>query len=431
MSNELCSSADEALAYVESVPPRQGESMVGVPFEARDLVRVGFVGVGGRGYGQLREVLAVDGVQVTAISDLSEAALARAGQAVIDKGQPAPALDADWRRLCERDDVDIVYVCTSWDSHVPIAVEAMECGKHAAIEVPAAVTLAECWQMVDTSERTRKHCVILENCCYCYAEMLVLNMVREGLFGTLTHGEAAYIHDLRDCLLSDRGEGLWRRFPHIDRNGNHYPTHGLGPIAWYMNINRGDRFTRLVSMSSRPAALAERRDATLPADSPKRAEVYTCGDMNVSLLQTSLGRTVVLQHDVVTPRPYSRINLIQGSKGAFVDYPPRFFFDDVPGHDWEPIDRFKAEYEHPLWREQGELARQLGGHGGMDFIMNYRLLQLYRQGRVPDIDVYDAAAWSAPGALSEISVAWGNMPLPFPDFTRGNWQQPDTRALRY
>jgi len=150
--------------------------------------------------------------------------------------------------------------------------------------------------------------------------------------------------------------------------------------------------------------------------------------MNTSLLQTSLGRTVMLQHDVVTPRPYSRINLIQGSKGAFVDYPPRFFFDAEPGHDWESIERFKAEYEHPLWREQGELARQLGGHGGMDFIMNYRLLQLYRQGRAPDIDVYDAAAWSAPSALSEISVAWGNLPVSFPDFTRGNWQQPDTRA---
>jgi len=428
--NEIGKSAEEALAYVQRVPPRQGKSMLGVPFEKRDLVRIGFIGVGGRGFGQLGEMLAVEGAQVTVISDASAAHTLRAKERVEKAGQPTPAVEMDWRKLCERDDVDMVYICSPWDLHVPMGVQAMECGKHAALEVPAATTLADCWRMVDVSERTRKHCVILENCCYEYAEMLVLNLIREGKFGTITHGEAAYIHDLRATLLADDGEGLWRREPHKMRNGNLYPTHGLGPVAWYMNIHRGDRFTRLVAMSSLSASLAEHRDATLPADSSKRKETYPCGDMNTSLIQSAKGRTIMLQHDVVTPRPYSRINLIQGTKGAFCDYPPRIFFDGQ-GHEWKPLDEtLKAEYEHPIWKQQGELARKLGGHGGMDFIMNYRLIQLYRQGLPPDIDVYDAAAWSAPGPLSDISVAWNNLPLPFPDFTRGNWQAPDHRAQR-
>jgi hypothetical protein len=189
-----------------------------------------------------------------------------------------------------------------------------------------------------------------------------------------------------------------------------------------MDIHRGDRFTRLVSMSSLSASLAEYRDAHLPSDSPKRAEVYLCGDMNTSLLQTALGRTIVLQHDVVTPRPYSRNNLIAGTRGAFCDYPPRIFLDGMQEHDWIPLDTFKAEYEPSLWKEQGRLARKLGGHGGMDFLMNYRLIECMRAGRAPEMDVYDAAAWSAPGPLSDISVAWGNMALVFPDFTRGNWK---------
>jgi predicted dehydrogenase len=419
--SEIGRSAEEALAYVRAIPAAQGATMMGVPFEPRDLVRVGFIGVGGRGAGQLHEVLAVEGAQVTAISDAVEAHARRARERVERAGQPTPAVEADWRRLCERNDVDLVYICSPWDLHVPHAVRAMECGKHAAVEVPAATTLADCWRLVDTSERTRRHCILLENCCYEYAEMMVLNMIRAGLLGTITHGEAAYIHDLRSLLLADEGEGLWRRGPHQTRNGNLYPTHGLGPVARYLDVHRGDRFARLVSMSSLSASLAEYRDAQLPPESPKRAETYTCGDMNISLIRTARGRTVVLQHDVVTPRPYSRINLIQGTRGTFCDYPPRLFLDHR-GHDWVPIDEFREQYEHPLWKEQGELARRSGGHGGMDFIMNYRLIQLYRRGLPPDIDVYDAAAWSAPGPLSDLSVAWDNLPLPFPDFTRGRWQ---------
>ncbi len=414
--------AEEALSLVWATPPRQGESMLGVPFEKRDAVRFGFVGLGGRGFGQIREMLAVEGAVVTAVSDIVPAHTERARARVVEAGQLSPAVEPDWGHLCEREDVDVVYICSPWDLHVPQAVRAMECGKHVAVEVPAATTLADCWRLIDTSERTRRHCVILENCCYGSSELLVLNMIRAGRLGTITHAEAAYIHDLRDMLLGDAGEGLWRREPHMTRNANLYPTHGLGPVARYMDIHRGDRFSRIVSMSSLSAALGERRDATLAPDNPKRKETYVCGDMNSSLIQTALGRTVLLQHDVVTPRPYTRLNLVAGTKGTFADYPPRIFVDGQPKHEWQPLDEFKAEYEHPLWKEHGESARKLGGHGGMDFIMNYRLVQCIREGLPPEMDVYDAAAWSAPGPLSEISVAWGNVPLPFPDFTRGRWK---------
>lgn len=393
-----------------------------VPFARHESVRVGFIGVGGRGQGLLHNALGVEGVQVVAIADAWEPSREGAVKRVIEAGQHPPRTFADYEDLCAQDDIDLVVIGSRWDDHVPQAVAAMESGKHAAVEVPAATTLADCWKLVETSERTRKHCVILENCCYGWSEMLVLNLVKAGVLGELTHGEAAYIHDLRSLLLADHSEGLWRREPHKTRDANHYPTHGLGPVARYLDIHRGDRFTRLVSMSSQPASLKAWGAANLPEDSPKRSETYVAGDMNSSLLQTAQGRTVLLQHDVVTPRPYSRLNLIQGTKGTFADYPPRIFVDGKSEHhDWQSLDDYK-EFEDPLWTNVGELARKLGGHGGMDFLMLYDLIQSMRDGAPPRIDVYDAAVWSAPYALSESSIAGGNVPVEFPDFTRGHWQ---------
>jgi len=302
---------------------------------------------------------------------------------------------------------------------VPHAIAAMEAGIHVAVEVPAATTLDDCWRLVDTSERTRRHCILLENCCYGWQEMLALNLIRAGVLGVVTHAEAGYVHDLRDILFENASEGLWRRDPHRTRDGNHYPTHGLGPVAAYLDIHRGDRFTRLVSMSSQSASLADWRDRNVPGDDPRRAETYVCGDMNSSLLQTARGRTVLLQHDVVTPRPYTRLNLVQGTRGAIADYPPRIHVDGrTAGHDWEPLEAYK-EFEDPLWTRAGTSAQ--GGHGGMDYLMLLDLVETLRRGGVPRIDVYDAAAWSAPFELSERSVASGNLPVDFPDFTRGRW----------
>jgi hypothetical protein len=416
-----------------AIPPLESDSadrMIGVPFTPRTVARVGLIGVGGRGRSLLRDLLAIEGVQVTALCDLVPAHAARGVAMVKEAGQDtAPAVfdgsDSIWEQLVARDDIDIVYIATPWNWHVPMAVGAMRQGKHAAVEVPAATTVDDCWTLVKVSEKTRRHCIMLENCCYGYNELLVLNLVKAGKLGRLTHGECAYIHDLRELLLSDEGEGLWRRYPHLQLDGNLYPTHGLGPVANYLGINRGDRFEFLVSMSSLEAGLTEYRDEHLSAADPKRQERYRTGDMNTSLIKTALGRTVMLQHDVVSPRPYSRINMISGTRGIFADYPARIMIEGQPeGDAWAGLDGYKEAFESPLWKRMGEIARKLGGHGGMDFIMNYRLMQCLREGLVPDMDVYDAATWSAPGPLSVASVKKGSKPVDVPDFTRGEWRTP-------
>ena len=419
IANEILSEKLQAVT-----PKTANATMIGVRFETRERVRLGIIGVGGRGSSLLRDLLAVEGVEVKAICDLVPEKVEHAQKAVTDAGQPKPAGfskgEQDFKNLNQLD-LDIVYIATPWNWHVPMAVDTMKNGKHAAVEVPVATTLQECWDLVNTSEATRKHCVILENCCYGSSEMMVLGMVRDGFFGEITHGEAAYLHDLRRIVTANEGEGLWRRVPHMQRNGNLYPTHGLGPVAHYMDIHRGDRFDYMVSVSSAEASLSAFVKANFPDGDPKRAEKYICGDMNTSIIRTVKGRTILLQHDVVNPRPYSRLNMIQGTKGLFADYPPRVFVDGQKDEDWQKIDEFKEKYEHPLWKSNGEMARKTGGHGGMDYIMNFRLMDCLKRGLPPDNDVYDAAAWSAPTPLSETSVAQNGASQKFPDFTRDKW----------
>jgi predicted dehydrogenase len=389
--------------------------MHGVSFEPRQVVRLGMIGTGGRGQGLLKEVLACNGaddvhVEITALADISPLSLEQAVQRVRQAGHREPATfssTSGWQKLLELD-LDIVYIATPWDSHAAYAAAAMQTGKHVAVEVPAATTLEECWQLVETSESTRRHCVMLENCCYDYWETLVKRMVDAGLLGTVVHAECAYIHDLRSMLLEDTSEGLWRRESQMTRNGNLYPTHGLGPVAQCLGIGDEDRFETLVSMSSRAAGMADYTARFTPESSPKRSEQYICGDMNTSLIRTKLGRTIVLQHSTVLPRPYDRNFLISGTKGTFRDYPPRLYIDgEGAAEEWLPLEPYRQQWEDPLWQRLGELARQRGGHGGMDFIMNYRLLQTLCEGQPPDSDVYDAADWSAPGPLSELSVVGG------------------------
>ena len=437
--------AGAAQAPPPAPPGPPGGTMIGVAFERRDKVRLGLVGCGGRGTSLLHDLLGIDGVEVKAVCDVVPEKVAKAQAAVVKAGQKPPdgyaKGDHDFENLCRRGDLDLVYVATPWSWHVPMAVAAMENGVHAGVEVPCAVTLEECWRLVDVSERTRRHCVILENCCYGWSERLVLNLVRAGMLGELTHAECAYIHDLRSLLFENRGEGLWRRFDHLKRNGNLYPTHGLGPVAQYLGVHRGDRFARLVSMSSPSLGLQAYRDRALPEGDPRRQETYACGDVNTSLLQTAKGRTVLLQHDVVSPRPYSRINMISGTLGTFADYPPRIFFDAASqlapprkkgeDEDWLPVEQnpkkrkaggIEDRYEDALWKKLAKVASK-SGHGGMDYVMSWRLVECLREGLPPDMDVYDAAAWSAPAALSELSVARGGAPVEFPDFTRGRWAE--------
>jgi hypothetical protein len=417
---------------VEAEPAQRNVSrnatMVGVKFEPRDVVRLGIIGVGLRGTEVLREFLAVDKVVVNAVCDVVKDKCVRAAQLIEKAGQKTPGIYADgerdFERLAARDDLDFIYIATPWEWHVPQVLAALKNGKHVGTEVPAAYTLEDCWNIVNASEAARRHCLIMENCCYDDSETMVLNMIRAGLLGDLVHGECAYNHDLREILFEDKDEGLWRRRHHTLRDSNLYPTHGLGPMAQYMDINRGDRFDHIVSMSSTHLGLEAYRKDHVPAGNPKWKEVYKTGDYNTSIIKTARGRTIMLQHNVSTPRPYDRINLIQGTKGIFRDYPPRIFIEGQEGgHGWTTLDQYKDKYESSLWKKQGEMARKLGGHGGMDYLMCYRLVQCLREGLEPDIDVYDAAAWSVPGPLSQLSVARGSMPVKFPDFTRGHWQR--------
>ncbi len=408
-------------------PVAAGKSMVGVPFEKHEKVRLGVIGVGGRGTGVLSNFLGVPGVEVKAVCDVVASKTAHAANMVEKAGQPRPTEyhngDHDFENLCKRDDLDLIYVATPWIWHDRMALSALEHGHHVGVEVPVARTLEECWQIVNASEKSGKHCMIFENCCYGETELMVLRMVKAGLLGELTHGSGAYNHDLRELLFEDAGEGLWRRFEHLDRNGNLYPTHGLGPVANYLDCNRGDRFDYLVSMSSPSVGLQSWRAEHLKADDPKMKEVYHCGDQNNSLIKTAKGKMITVEHNVSQPHPYDRINLIAGTKGIFRDYPARLYIDgQKEGEQFVGLDAYKADYEHPLWSKNGELARKSGGHGGMDYIMVWRVIQCMMEGLPPDLDVYDAAAWSAPGPLSEISVAKGSAPVKFPDFTRGNWK---------
>ena len=413
-------------------PPRLpgATTMLGVPFAPHRQVRIAIVGTGLRGTSVLREFLAVGGVQITALADIVPEKAARAARMVTDAGQPQPALYTDgetaFEQLVQRDDIDLVYTATPWSWHVPVCLAAMNAGKHAATEVPAADSVEDCWALVQTSERTRRHCLMMENVCYDFNEMLVDRMVKEGVFGDILYAEAAYIHDLRSILFEDRDEGLWRRTPHTNRDGNFYPTHGLGPVAWYLDIHGGDRFDYLVSMSTPEAGLTAWREEHVPRDSAKWEESYRAGDINTSLVKTVRGRTIVLQHNVTLPTPYDRLNSIRGTRGVFKDYPPRYYLDGQEGgHRFKPIDDgVKARYTHPLWQRVGDIARAKGGHGGMDFIMAYRLVETMREGLPPDFDVYDAAAWSVPWPLSEASLALSSAPVRFPDFTRGAWDGP-------
>ncbi len=400
--------------------------MVGFSVPPIENVRIGFVGVGGMGSAHVRNLLKIKGCQITAVCDIVPEKVERVQQWVQEAGFPKPngysRGDWDFKRLCETEDLDLVYTATPWRWHTPVLLEAMKNGKHGATEVNAAFNVDDCWKLVETAEKTQRHCVLMENCCYDRAEMQILNMVKQGLFGELLHGECGYLHDLRGVKFSKDGEGLWRREHAKTRDGNLYPTHGLGPVAQCMNINRGDVFTRLVSMSSPSRGLQLWQEEKLPEDDPRRKETYVLGDVNTCLIKTERGQTVRVMYNVTLPRPYSRINMLQGTRGLVRGWPDGIYIEGrTKGHEFEPLDAYYEEFDHPLWKAMEERAKG-AGHGGMDFIEDYRLIACLRAGQPTDMDVYDAAAWSAPIELSQRSVAQHGAPVDFPHFTRGQWK---------
>jgi hypothetical protein len=399
------------------------------PFAAPpiELVRIGFVGTGLQGTSHVRNFLGVEGCQISAVCDVVPEKAERSARMVEEAGFPRPTLytngERDFERLCAEEELDLVFTATPWEWHVPVCLSAMKNGKHAATEVPAAYTMDDCWALVEAAEQYRKHCVMMENCNYGRMEMLCFNLVKQGLLGEILHAEGGYLHDLREIKFEDRDEGLWRRAHSMQRNANLYPTHGLGPVSNCMDINRGDRYATLVSMSSPSRGLQLWAEEHYPPEDPKRQERYVLGDVNSSLIQTALGRTILVQHNTNLPRPYSRINTVEGTKGIFTDYPGRVYVEGKSQrpHQWDDAQDWLEEYEHPLWKEMAE--RSAGaGHGGMDFMEDYRLIKCLREGLPTDMNVYDAAAISAVGPLSEWSVANGGAPIEFPDFTRGRWQ---------
>src|ERR1035437_9300834 len=334
------------VAEAADSPPRAA-SVAGVKFEAKDTVRLGVIGVGGRGNSLIDNFSPIPQVRITAICDVVKDKVDKAQARLEKAGKQAPALyhssERAYEQLVTRDDIDLLVIATPWVWHVPMAVAGMKAGKHVAVEAPAARSIEDCWALVDTSEKTRRHCVQLENCCYGENELMVLLMVRAGLFGDLTHGACAYNHDLRSILFSNEGEGLWRRFENVQRNGNIYPTHGLGPVAHYMDINRGDRFDYMVSMSSLSASLQAYRQEKVPAGDPRQKEVYRNGDLNISLIRTAKGRLIELEHNVAEPQPYDRINMIAGTKGIFRDYPPRIYVEGSRREEFGPLDPYRSE----------------------------------------------------------------------------------------
>jgi predicted dehydrogenase len=409
---------------VRPAPGAAPETPLAVP--PLERVRVGFVGVGLQGGSHVENFLKLEGVEIIALCDINEPRVREVAGWVTAAGRPEPRLygrtPTDFVRMCETEEMDLVFTATPWEWHVPVCVAAMENGSHAATEVPAAYTLEDCWKLVEVAESRQKHCVMMENCNYDRPEMMVFHMARLGLFGEMLHAECGYNHDLRAIKFEDRDEGLWRRWHATQRDANLYPTHGLGPVANVMDINRGDQFSYLVSMSSPSRGLQEWREAHVPAGDPKWQERYVLGDVNTSLIRTERGRTIYVTHDTNLPRPYSRIHLVQGTRGIFQGYPERVYVEGrSPQHQWEEMSAYLQEFDHPLWKDLDRLS-QGAGHGGMDFIEDYRLVKCLRDGLATDMNVYDAAAISAVGPLSEWSVANGSRPAAFPDFTRGRWK---------
>ena len=410
----------------------QGKSVMGLKVEPIKQVKVALIGLGNRGYGHTKQLNAIfPKAKITAICDIRTQKAEEAAEVLKERRQKPKIYSGkedSWRKMIERDDIDLVIISTPWENHAEMCIEVMKAGKHVAVEVPVAMTLEDNWKLVDTAESTQRNCMMMENVCYGDEELWILNMVKNGVFGTLTYAECAYIHDLRELMFSKTYYyDQWRLRHHIRQDGNLYPTHGLGPVAQYMKIGRGDRFERLVSMSSLQAGLEEHSKMVESDNEFYNRKDFTHGDMSNSLIKTEMGRTILVQHDVVTPRPYNRINALAGTKAYHEGYPSRLSTNDYKhGHRWltdEDHAEMHEKYKHPIWAKLKDEIEKNGGHGGMDFVQMYRLIDCLNRGMPLDMDVYDAVDWSVVTAISKLSVELGNIPIQFPDFTRGKWQE--------
>ena len=426
---------DGMIVFDEPARAEGQQSMLAFAAEPIPVVRVGFIGLGMRGPGAVTRFTHLEGVEIKGLCDLEQSNVDKCqdilAKASLPKADGYVGPEA-YKELCERDDIDLIYIATDWVNHTPIAVYAMEHGKHVAIEVPAATSIDECWQLVDTSERTRRHCMMLENCVYDFFELTSLNMAQQGLFGEILHAEGAYIHNLSDYWNDYYGN--WRLDFNQKHRGDVYATHGFGPVCQALNIHRGNRLNYLVCMDTKSVNGLEW------AQKKMGSTEFANGDHTNTLIKTELGQTIELQHNVYTPRPYNRLYQLTGTKG-FANKYPITGFTFMPGQVPDEVlpegatinphgfvsDEVKeavlAAYKHPIHQEIEEKAKTVGGHGGMDFVMDYRLIYCLHNGLPLDQDVYDAAEWSCIGELSATSAKHNSMPVAVPDFTRGDWNK--------
>ena len=415
-----------------------------------EVVRVGFVGLGMRGHGAVKRFTHIPGVHIVGLCDYDEERAEKCQiylkQASLPKAEIYSG-EEGYKQLCQRKDIDLIYISVDWENHFPIAKYAMENGKHTAIEVPSAMNLEQCWGLIDLSERYRKHCMILENCCYDWFEMNTLNMAQQGIFGEIIRGQGAYIHCLDEFWEQYWKNGDdklgWRLRYNMENRGDLYATHGLGPIAQVFDIHRGDRMVTLVAMDTK----AVNGPLIVEKVTKTKCSEFRNGDHTTTLIRTAKGKVIEIQHNVMTPQPYNRLYQLTGTRGFANKYPVQGYMvdtykakeagiepqiDNLNSHAFlskEAMNTLVEQYQHPILKKYGKMAKEVGGHGGMDFIMDSRLVYCLRNGLPLDMDVYDLAEWCCLAELGSLSMDNGCAPVAIPDFSRGHWNE--LKGFRY
>ncbi|MBM6914970.1 Gfo/Idh/MocA family oxidoreductase [Gemmiger formicilis] len=394
----------------------------------KETVKVAVIGMGNRGQSLLKHcILPQPGVQVVAVCDRYEDRVKLGVDMVLEAGQPQPKATQDYRELLDMPELDAALILTSWESHINLACDFMRAGKYTAIEVGGAYSVDDCWKLVRTHEETGTQCMILENCCYGREELMVLNMVRQGLFGEIVHCQGGYRHDLRQEVAFGRENRHYRFYNYLTRNGENYPTHELGPIANVLNINRGNRMLSLVSMASKSAGLHEYLVREKGPDHDASQMHFAQGDVVTTIIKCAGGETICLTLDTTLPRAYSRAFHVQGTKGMYMEDNNSIFLDGKDNaydfkwrEKWDNAKEYRDQYEHPVWQSYLKEGVR-GGHDGMDWLVLRAFFESVKNGTPAPLDVYDAAAWMSITALSEQSVAMGGAPVAIPDFTNGQW----------
>lgn len=428
--------------------PAGQKDVLGLALPKMKTVRVGFVGLGMRGPSAVEDFCLIPGVEIVALCDYVEARAAKQNETLRKHGLAPAAVyygEKGYEDLCRRNDIDLVYIATDWEHHAVVAKCAMENGKNVADEVPSAMNLEECWQLIDLAEQKQLNCMILENCCYDWFEMRTLNMAQHGVFGEILHAQGAYIHNLdefwdyywKNPNGSDPEQLGWRLKYNRENRGDIYATHGLGPVAQLLDIHRGDRMATLVAMDTKSVHGKE----LVEAKTGKPCDDFRNGDHTTTLIRTANKKVIELQHDVMNPQPYNRLYQLTGSRGFANKYPVEGYaldskqlaasgvqpqVDNLSTHSFMPeADKqaLEAKYDHPILKKFGKLAKEVGGHGGMDFIMTARLVYCLQNGLPLDMDVYDLAEWCSIAELGALSMDNDCAPVAFPDFTRGLWNK--------